>query len=284
MLAHARLICLIQAFVSHRFGSYNYSLVLGSVGVTSTYLSPLMHSKTCTLLKIESDDHTQNWCELVAFCSVMFTPSMQYGIPCKHWASGVPVNFTGVYGIPCKHQASGACPSELHRGIWHPLQTSGIWCPSELHRGIWHPLQTSGIWCPSELHRGIWHPLQTSGIWCPSELHRGKWHPLQTLGIWCTNELHRGIWHPLQTSGIWCPNELHRGKWHPLQPCELHRGIWHPLQTLGTKYPMVLLKCTNGILSLRRFSHYTQHIYHQASLCPQLATYLDSYSLYRNPN
>ena len=35
------------------------------------------------LLKIESDDHTQNWCVLVAtvstpICSVMFTPTMQY--------------------------------------------------------------------------------------------------------------------------------------------------------------------------------------------------------------
>ena len=36
-----------------------------------------------TLLKMGSDDHTQNWCELVAtvstpICSVMFTPTMQY--------------------------------------------------------------------------------------------------------------------------------------------------------------------------------------------------------------
>ena len=97
---------------------------------------------------------------------------------------------------------------------------------------------------PRELHWGIWHPLQTLAIWCHSELHRGIWLPLQTLSIWCPSELHRGIWDPVQTLGIWCPMNVTR---EYSIPC-------------NTKYLMVQLKCTNGILSLSRSSHRTQHI------------------------
>ena len=46
------------------------------------------------------------------------------------------------------------CPSELHRGTRHSLQTLGFWCPSELHWGIRHPLQALGIWCPKHWASG----------------------------------------------------------------------------------------------------------------------------------
>ena len=46
---------------------------------TVTYLVVII---TCALLNMGSDDHTQNWCKLVAtvstsFCGVMFTPIMR---------------------------------------------------------------------------------------------------------------------------------------------------------------------------------------------------------------
>ena len=208
----------------------------------------------------------------------------EYGIPCKHWnlapqrtSPGIrhplqtlgvcaPANLTGEYGIPCKHWAfvpqrtsPGNTASSANIGHMVPQQTSpgnsatpaniGHLCPSELHRVIQHPLQTLGI-C-------VRRPLQTLGIWYPSERHwpMGNTAPPTNIGHLCPSELHWGMQHPLQTAavGIWCPSELHLGIRHPL----------HKVPN-GT----IKLHKINGILSLRRSSYCTQHIYHQAKLCP----------------
>ena len=152
----------------------------------------------------------------------------EYGIPCKHWASGAPVNVTGEYGMPYKHWASGA--------LVNFTREYGICCK---HRASGAPVNFTreyGIPCK---HRASGAPVNVTGEYSMPCKHWASGAPViftREYGIPCK---HWASGAPVNITGE-----------HSI-PC-------------NTKYLTVQLNSTNGIHSLMRSSHCTQHIYHHA--------------------